>query len=346
MSPQFNTTTNKKYFPILFSKSGELAALKYLAFDAREGISPILIVLEGDLINVEAVLKVEWNFNNNQILLDFYHFKDIRISKLRIFFERLFDAGVKAVPVVHFNSPEVYIEFVKQLMLDFKCKVCIRSSNRSGGFLNYNQKLIEYLIRLNTDRYNTILLIDLGFAHQHNINMLRAFTINTLEKITYLTNWSDIIIACGSFPEDLSNLPGNRIYQLDRLERNVWFTFHEIDEFKTVKYGDFGIKNPHATEINYPGNFSVKYTTINAFVIYTGDKTINNGNKNDQYINFANKLIQSADYYGNCFSWGDAEIIRIAKEVLSNSKRKPGNAATWKEISLNHHLTLIYHLLS
>lgn len=334
-----------KYFPILLSKAGEFKALSKLSAAVKLDTSPVIEVLSGNITSTENHLVNNWDFDNNQVLIDFSLYSGFDKTAYKNLFQNLNNAGINFVPVIQQNSDPAYIAFVKYLVATYDCKVCIRSSNGSGGFANYNTVIAGLMTQVGTTRSTTIQLFDLGLSEINNYNILSTVAITLIGAIPSINQWADIIIASSSFPDNLSAFtPPNRVYRIRRYEWDIWNAVKAAIG-KYVKYGDYGTKYPFYSVTNFSGTCSIKYTAPNEYVIYRGDKSENHADGNGQYITFAGRLIATTDYSGVGFSWGDDHINRIAHEVMSNPKRKPGSAQTWVEISQNHHITLLHSLL-
>lgn len=335
----------KKYYPILLSKAGELSALSHLSDDVKKEISPVIQILNENLDSTENFLTSHWSFPENQILLDFSLFENLdeNIPTIQLFFSRLVALGIKAIPVIQQNSPNEYFDFVKDYILQSSQVVCIRASNESGGFINFNDQAQNIITSLETNSANAIILFDLAYVQSTNYTTLAALAILTLESLLNLnSNWSDIVLASGSFPENLTGLVAGNVYELDRYEWHIWHLILNNTVLKNVvKYGDYGTKNPvFFADINFAGTSSIKYTTENHFVIYRGELPQNHQRSMGQYIDQAAILITTPAYSGENFSWGDKRI----NEIVSENNR-PGNPRTWVEISQNHHISLMTSLL-
>lgn len=336
----------KNYFPILLSKAGELGALTQLNLEVKKSISPVIEVLSGNFESTEAMLIQYWNFDANQVLIDLSLCDDFTIPAVRAYFHNLLSHGVNAIPVVQANSLNRYKEFVSELIEGTDRIVCFRTSNDSGGFNNFNDQTDILLDEIDVHRKNTILLLDLGYAQEHNFNNLSALAIGVINGLPKISLWKDIVVASGSFPENLGQLqPPNKTYRLERFEWNIWLTIQESKGLETIKYGDYGMKNPVYSEVPYAGTCSIKYTTENEFVVYRGILSGLHADGNGQYIIFANRLVRTTDYSGEDYCWGDKEILRISGEVLTDPRKRPGNPTTWVKISQNHHITLINDIL-
>jgi hypothetical protein len=335
------------YYPILLSKAGELTALSHLSNAVKQNVSPVIEILPNTLERVELHLTSNWLFEGNQILLDFSLFDPFDRTAVRAFFTRLIGQGINAIPVIQQNSDARYLALVQQLVANLGCKVCIRASNSSGGFVNYNNTVQTLVGQVGVTRANTILLLDLGYVQQNNYNILASLAVNIIQSVPQIAQWSDIVIASSSFPENLSALvPPGRLFRLQRYEWDIWLALQSVAVIAGfVSYGDFGTKYPFYSEANFQGSCSIKYTVEREFVIYRGEISGNHAQGNGQYIIFANRLIHTPDYSGNTFSWGDDQIDFYAHQVLTDPKRKTGNAKSWVEMSQNHHVTLIVDIL-
>lgn len=336
----------KKYFPILLSKAGELKALKELSQPVKDEICPTIQILPDDLQTVEAHLIQEWNFKDNEIIIDLSLFQ-FHARNVRFFFTSLFKNGVNAIPAIQQNSDPNLIALVNNLITTNGCKVCVRTSNDTGGFTNFNANVNTLIGRVGATPTTTLLLLDLGYAQSHNYNNLAALAISTITAIPNKSQWSSLIVAAGSFPENLSALsPAGHIYRLQRYEWDIWNTIQSNRAIAgIVKYGDFGTKYPYFVDANFQGSCSIKYTVRNEFVIYRGELSGNHRDGNGQYITFAGRLTSSPDYSGITFSWGDAETHRIGSYLLTDPKKKTGNAGTWVQLSQNHHITFLHSIL-
>lgn len=334
----------KKYYPILLSKAGEFSALSHLSEEVRNNTSPVIQVLSGNLESTENFLVSNWSFAENQILLDFSLYDNLveNISNIQSFFTKLMSENIDAVPVIQQNSPEEYINFVRNYLAQNSKLVCIRASNDSGGFINFNEQIQEITTYLEITSSDIILLFDLAYVQTNNYTTLAALAILTLQTMLNInSNWNDIVVASGSFPENLTGFVAGNVYHLDRLEWRIWKVLQDNSVLKdVVKYSDYGTKNPIFADVNFAGTSSIKYTTENHFVIYRGELPQNHRRSMGQYIDQATILVNTPEYSGEDFSWGDRRI----NEIVSENNR-PGNPRTWVEIGQNHHITLICSLL-
>ncbi len=337
----------KKYYPVLLAKPGEFSALAHLSQLVKEEISPIIQVLPESIDKILGAFLPGWTFAGNQLYLDFslYTVFDRRTKN---FISSLVSGGINVIAVVQPNSDPRYLTIIKGLVSTGEIEnVCIRFSNGSGGFLNVDSDISSLLTTLSLGRDKASVLLDFGLAEATNFNIIAALAAGTITGISHNRDYINIIIACSSFPENLTSLtPPGRLYRLPRYEWSIWQSLQGQGRLKgLIKYGDYGTKYPFFTDAKFQGTCSIKYTVEKEFIIYRGEKSGNHPDGNGQYITFAGRLIRTTDYPGSTFSWGDGDIDRIANEVMTDRKRKPGSSATWVTISQNHHLALLHSLL-
>lgn len=338
----------KKYFPILLSKAGEIKALSNLTQNVKNGIAPIMQVLPSEYNRVEVFASEHWSFDDNQLFLDFSLCGPFQRTDTRNLISNLTLAGVNVVPVLQSNSDHRYIALLQALIQEKTISnICIRFSNGSGGFLQINPQVASLLGSLAANRNQTSILLDFGFVVEDNYNTIATIATTIIAGILNKQEYDNIIIASGSFLENLGSLsPADTPYRLQRFEWNIWQTLIAQPEFEgLVKYADYGTKYPYYGEANFQGSCSIKYTNSNEYIVYRGEISGNHPEGNGQYIIFAGRLVRSAFYSGSSFSWGDIQIDFYAGQSLQDRNRKTGNAQSWVEISQNHHITLLHSIL-
>lgn len=337
----------KKYYPILLSKAGELTALSKLSQTSKNDVSPVLQVLSEHISKVES-FHSHWNFKGNELFLDFSLAEDLSIPAIKKLIRDLQNNGVNIVAVVQENSNQRYLTLIENLINNLEIeKICIRISNDSGGFLNVNTSIERLINELGVNSNQISLLLDFGFIRSINHTLIEGVAVNVINSITNRTDYQNIIVSSGSFLDNLGSLtPAGRVHRLPRYEWQLWSNLQaQLNINETIKYSDYGTKHPIYTEANFQGSCSIKYTVIDEYVIFRGEKSSNHIDGNGQYITFATQLVASAYYSGIGFSWGDERIDFYATQLLNDPDRRTGNAGSWVEISQNHHITLLLSIL-
>ncbi len=145
----------------------------------------------------------------------------------------------------------------------------------------------------------------------------------------------------GAFPKDLSELQKNQQHKLERLDWLAWrnqITAKPILSRRPT-YGDYTIQHPIYLRpsgfMNYSG--SIRYTYYDYWVIMRGESVFNSeGPGFDQYPANALLLCDRPEFSGTSFSCGDKYIEEMGAQI-----KKTGNATTWLQAGINHHLTLV-----
>lgn len=331
----------KNYFPILLSKAGELKALKMIAEDVKERITPIIQVLDSklDLINKTFTSS---SGSYDELFLDFSLASTLNRDQINNLILGLIRCNISIIPVIQANSINAYTMLIKELLEHGDInQICIRFSAKNGGFSNIVCQLSTLENEINISRDNISVIFDLKYTNELNFQIFADSAVASINLIQNLRQYKNIIIASGSFPENLSHFVAKNIYQKTRYEWLIWNILRERINLQNIKYSDYGTKYPIYFDQGFQGTCSLKYSTENDFIIHRGEKAQNNKDGNGQYIQHARALISSQFYAGIDFSWGDMRIFEIGKEELTNPKNKPGNSTSWVEISQNHHITLI-----
>ncbi|MCX3264222.1 beta family protein [Pedobacter agri] len=336
-----------KYYPVLLSKAGELIALEKLAQNVKNSSAPIIQVVEDNFISVSDHLKNNWSFTNNEVLVDFSLIDSLpgKMADVTLLITDSVANGINIIPVIDSSSPIAYINAISSLVNQFNLKVCLREIYPSN-LISLNSQIASILNTFSISESQIILLLDLGYVQASNFSMKVNNIAALIGGLTNVSNFDAIVVASGSFPENLSPFTANHLHIIRRYENDIWEYLTTQNLPQNLRYGDYGTKYPTYTNVSFTGTCSIKYTTPKTFAIYRGELSQNHPLGNAQYIQFAKQLVLASHYSGPSFSWGDQKIEIISLQSLSPPPRlKPGNAKTWVEISQNHHITLLESIL-
>jgi len=227
--------------------------------------------------------------------------------------------------------------------------LCIRIDK--SHFADNNLSLhIQDFVRINALDISSIdLLVDLQIVDSGT--SARAI-VNHLTRLPDLSKWRSFIVAAGSFPKDLTEFEVFNTHQVPRADWKLWHEISDAEELiRKPVFSDYTIQHP----IFYgyvPGanvSASVRYTDDDQWQVFRGQalgymnkKTGVKGPGSKQYIGHAKTLLGQSFYKGETYSFGDAEIKRIA----GDQKGKTGNPQKWLSIGINHHLTLVARQIS
>ncbi|MDJ1494517.1 beta family protein [Cytophagaceae bacterium DM2B3-1] len=353
------------YSPVIKLRASEMQALKMLSLSTKNQIAPIIQLLpkEGkiqqkDYLNKrikelsEAFAGSTMNFYADFDLLESSGTSNF--SFMKTFLSMVSGIGINFVPVI--TQPQDTPRYRDLICNNYLANgICIKppqyrlrnvSLDKLCTYLN--KSLSSFIDHFKINESKVDILLDLNFIDHLDFEptfdgfSLAEKMIHIIHGISNNKGYRSIIIAGGSFPKDLSDYGTDTETPIARLEWDIWNTIVEGCSEITLRYSDYGNIHPEfdPNQESHPGTCSIKYTVDNNFLILKGKLSHRHENGHGQYITKSNSLIAGSDYYGLDFSWGDRMIHDIANGLASS-----GNAGKWVQFTLNHHMTLITHIL-
>jgi len=211
----------------------------------------------------------------------------------------------------------------------------VKQGIRSSGSVGAN-----FIEANKLDIKNTDLLVDLRIIDQ---NTNAEDIANQLTQLPDLQKWRSFIVSGGVFPKDLTDFAAGEVHPLDRLDWKLWNNIRKTKLPRMPFFSDYTIQHPFYERVDAIGSASIRYTADDKWWIFRGKipglinrKTKEKGPGREQYIGHAQTLVKRNFYKKRDYSFGDAEIARIA----APDNKKPGSPATWLTIGINHHITL------
>lgn len=356
-----------KYYPVLVSKDSELSALSRLEHKVKLVITPVLQIITLDstkgggkrqnrkskLEKLNEFLAKHWSFQGNQIVLDFSLLPNLEAnhSVVEGLFKLCRDNGVNVMPSVRYANEfdTNYKGLLRRLISKGGSNICIRLSKASYGFGNVRDQVSEILDGLKVDKARVVVLIDAGYidkdSHEEVVDEIKDCALNLPSG---LEGWRDIVVATGSFPQNLGRFePARAAQPIARYEWGIWNKLvNDRGLSSAIKYGDYATKHPAHEDVDgYSASISVKYSAEHEYVIYRGVISKKHEHGHGQYIIHAGELVKSKYYESSDFCWGNLQISEISKLSLGTARRGMGSPQTWLAYSLNHHITLVESLL-
>jgi hypothetical protein len=183
------------------------------------------------------------------------------------------------------------------------------------------------------------LIVDYQLLCEHQLPALR----DVCSCLPNLDRWASFTFLAGSFPKDLTHCTQGR-NELARLEWQLWSSqvLNRAELPRTPSYGDYAIQHPLFEESPpHPPSASIRYTSEKCWIVMRGERYTNpDGPGAMQWPANAKRLWNSPEFCGDNFSPGDAYIAEKA-QGYGDPKLRPGNAKTWLQAGLSHHLTLV-----
>jgi len=157
--------------------------------------------------------------------------------------------------------------------------------------------------------------------------------------LPFLSRWRSFTIASGAFPKNLSAFKKNSQYTLPRLDWSNWRDQILRGLPRQPSFGDYTTQHGVFTEPPQNANFSasIRYTADEYWVIMRGEGVHNKGGPGYAgYSANAQLLCERKEFCGADFSDGDEYIATMSQQTTN-----PGNAGTWLQASINHHITFV-----
>lgn len=271
---------------------------------------------------------------------------DIRASSFKEILESSGSLDLFSIPVTYIipvTSTNADME-TRAIAVDYAKSsghgLCIRIDKSHLGEKELATQIMAFIELNGLDIENTDLLVDLRVIDADtDAKLVRE----QLERLPNLSKWRSFILSGGVFPKDLTNYAAGEVHELPRYDWALWNDTHLTSLPRKPIFSDYTILHPFYEYVPAIGSASVRYTDENKYWIFRGKKpgvinrkTKEKGPGSEQYIDHARTIIKRSFYKGATYSFGDAEINRIASE----GNEKPGNPGKWLEIGINHHLTL------
>ncbi len=359
------------YVPILRWRSAEMTALQKLLPADRGHITPLVEFImpaptteKGDRRRITETSRDKFlrklpdvasgllKFCGREPMFLDVHLLDgdIRATALKNILDATRKLDIFSIPVTHIipaistTADTATREVAARYAKESGHGLCIRIDKSHFAEANLAAVITEFL-RLNAlDIANTDLLVDLQIVEDHTA---AKAVVAQLMRLPDLPKWRSFIVSGGSFPKDLTDLEVFETHAIDRADWRLWLEISETEQLpRKPIFSDYTVQHP----IFYgyiPGasvSASVRYTEDEQWQVFRGQalgyvnkKTWQKGPGSKQYLGHARTLTGQSFYKGEKYSFGDAEIKRIADE----KNGKTGNPQKWLCIAINHHLTLV-----
>lgn len=346
-----------RYVPILKAKEGELGALQTLAASAADAIVPLMEVPEvpvdpetGEATRDEVDFLADLGFGQKMAKAWSHRFfvdvgwadSNQATSPLAIVLSSCRDANAAACPVVstaHSNQTLAAASHHHRLT---GSGVCIRLGEADFAEEVNQVEVIDRLMdSLGVDRTAADVVIDLKEVPAGDAARVRHTFLarGCLSLVPTVGQWRSLILAGTAFPQDLSEVDAASASRLRRAEWQVWTALVSRPDTlpRTLVYSDYGIAHPVSVIVDprkMRMSASIRYTTDRDWLIVKGRNVRQYGF--EQFFDLSQQIVNSPDYYGEGFSWGDQYIKRCAERQTG-----PGNATTWRKVGTSHHLTVV-----
>jgi hypothetical protein len=351
------------FVPILKWKRAEQGALKELSTKRKKYITPLIqfvmpipkssesleeLIVRFENLAPEIPDKIIEIWGSDPIFIDvsLLFTTPLKAKSLEVISRRGCECHAKFIPVIHLNDDEAIKKVAYKLAKENGTGFCLRLiCTDFSDITKLNQNLATLLSKSGLEEKDIDLLVDIKEIEE---NGKYSHFLNLSQNITNLLKWRTYIFAAGSFPEDMSKCKPDEENLIPRVEWNCWKNSVSNNKLKRKpSFADYTIQHPiykEATQF-YPPTTSIKYALKNDWLIMKGKKQ-----KYELYLANAALLVEDSRFYGENFSSGDSYISAKAKHfaiyIKNRAVKGTGSTETWLKAGINHHLSLMTHLIA
>lgn len=337
---------------------GEYQALMRLDKDEKNSVVPLIMIppVEFDFEekrpkktvqeHIEPFgkrLKSKWD--SRKIFIDIHdsleaESMDNGESVLRFIFSETKAKKCHGIPVVGFSRGDNYLDEVKQIIAESNVGVMLRVGLTDLMTPTLNSNIDRILKRLAVEVSQVDLLIDLAEPDSFEPYNVFAKALSTrILTISSLDKFRSFIISGMSLKLAEFKKPGGQAI------RHEWKLYKELVDMlklkRTPTYSDYTIESPKFTEMDMrmmkPAG-KIVYSCNDIWYVVKGNAF--RGNEEQMY-GHCHTIINSGYYCGERYSYGDKKI-----NDTNIQRNNTGNLGTWKQVGVNHHITMVVEQLS
>lgn len=351
---------NKQYFPIVRAKAGEMEALSRLDASTIARCTPIFEVTKLDGTDLERARKrsstpfedyldtraknIAAIFKGKHVILDVSQWPVGFATEggeqvLSYVCTRLSELGVIVCPVIGYDRWESieYQEAIKSMVLSERAFFCIRLDSiaiEDFGDLDHLDEIIEDMVAsTGLNEASTPVLVDIGDVTRLPVQDVMEIVETAYGHIKGL-GFNYIIMSASSIPDSIEKAVKERDSTglVQRKEMIVWKGFMSANPSASLYFGDYGIRNPRASDVIATHmNVKIRYTVSNAFFIARGHSV--QGEDGYAQSQKLSRVIVNSDHYRDPeFSWGDLKIMECSLGKIT------GSSTNWIAFDTNHHI--------
>lgn len=336
-----------KYVPIIKSKVGELTAIENLLEDLKSDIVPLIEILPDKntaRVNSYADTLIKNLLKGLKdvtlVYIDLSYYPSISDGIPKKIMKALRSKGITIIPVISPNSRVEAVELFLELGLN-ENGVCLRFKTAFSDAETIAENIAKMKKAVSIKSNKKIdFMVDFEYITQGDYNHKANSYKSIHEKVVKGADFRNVIVAGGSFPRDLTGMDADTVEEIKRLEWDVWTRIKRHSD--EIVYSDYAnihpLYDPFAEA--FIGSCSIKYSRKYVFVVHRGQRPDTHPDGSGQYRSKANELVNSDNFAGSEYSWGDGQIQKCADGEIG-----PGNAGNWVKYTVNHHFTMCLDLL-
>lgn len=354
------TIDKAQYMPILKWRQGEYQALHKATNEIKNGIVPLFIIppVEYDFEerrmkktvqeHIETFPKrFSQKWDKRHALVDLHESLELEVMNsgkavLTHIFDELRRHNCQAIPVAGVNRTSSYIREIRSIAATDSAGAGLRIKLEELISPDINNSITTLLNTLKITHAETDLIIDLALPETYEpyATFTKALSY-ALTKLQHLDDFRSFVLAGTSLKLKEISTPGNLATRHEWLAYKSFVAARKDSNQRICSFGDYAIESPNFLSLDMrlikPAG-KIVYTAGDCWFITKG--TAFRGNEK-QMIDQCKRIIASGYYSGAQYSHGDQRIMETATE-----KANTGNLSTWKQVGVNHHITMVVTQLS
>lgn len=345
------------YVPMLKWKRGELHALRQLHAQDRSLVLPMLELLEDSIdVDEQPALNVPTPFERSAAEIQTYWgpeniFVDAGAldgptastpHPLARLFLACRQIGLSAIPIVSPGATSPFVQAVASTIATDGRGCGIRVDTEDIVDPSFSSTLTGLLTALNVPASRVDLFLDWGAIDPIAGATTALAVAGVMPLLPHVNNWRSVVFTASSFPMDLRGFaPG--VHSIPRAEWAAYKTLlGQQPGQRAPSFGDYTIAYPIYAPAPYLGAASIRYTTIDDWIIFRGRSLkgpVHGGFA--QFPPLCAQVVAHPAYSSPGYSWGDGYIQNCA-----NGQAGTGNLTTWRTVGTNRHITFVARQLS
>lgn len=200
------------------------------------------------------------------------------------------------------------------------------------------ERLISYAGQIGLRQDRVELLLDLQHVDPRQEKQLVEDVLDFLWLQPKGFAPKDVTLLGSSAPASVADIELDGQLAIRRRERDIWAGVNfELDGTRLLGFGDYGVVNPKFafSGPNPNANAKIRYASGAHHQIFRGH-ALYNPNRFEQYFELAKRVVDSKEFAGSDFSFGDQHIAACAERKVG-----PGNLGTWVKVDTNHHIEVV-----
>jgi len=347
------------YVPVLKGRNGEYGALETLPPNQKALLFPILEIppipwnysrnqpdktIDQHLQKVGANIERAWG-RTQPILVDMMWVEsDERMADgshpAKYLFGDVRSRGIHAIPVTGLLRDVEYQRAYRDIIQQDGRGVCIRLLREDVGESDLESQVASLLSDLGTHGNEADLVFDLRTITSEGQT---DEVVAMIDSLPTLDSWRSFALCGTGFPADLMGLPPLTMSSIPRREWTLWTDIVSRRSLSRIpSFGDYAIAGPQPSEVDpriMRPSASIRYTSDQSWLILKGRNLRDYGF--GQFHHVSHALVNSSEYSGRNFSWGDGYISKCARRLVGT-----GNLTTWRKVGTSHHIAFVLQQLS